>query len=220
MPNLSLPLIDAVCWSVFAGVFLWDAVRRVRGHAPAPQQWVWALATLTILVAQRMRVALPEGLELHYLGAAWLALLVGFPRALLSMAAIVTVQCAWHDAPASSWGLRVLIDGVLPIWAMWTIVTGCRRWLPRNPFVFIFGCGLLGFALVHALQLTTTALVLNALGATRASVVWSEYLPYALLLGWGEAVLEGMLTTVMVVYLPGSVRLFDEAYYLARRPLA
>jgi uncharacterized membrane protein len=42
-------------------------------------------------------------------------------------------------------------------------------------------------------------------------------LPYALLLASGEAWLEGMLTTLLVVFAPGSVRLFDEHHYLRRR---
>ena len=41
-----------------------------------------------------------------------------------------------------------------------------------------------------------------------------DFVPYALLLASGEAWLEGMLITLLVVYLPGSVRLFDEGFYL------
>ena len=47
--------------------------------------------------------------------------------------------------------------------------------------------------------------------------VVDNLLPYALLLASGEAWLEGMLVTLLVVYLPGSVRLFNEGFYLARR---
>lgn len=213
-----IPWIDALVFAAFAAVFVADAQRRARWRAPPLEQWVWGLATLLVLAGQAMTVTLPDGLQLHYLGAAWLAVLVGFPRALLSMTAIVTVQMILQGAPPSAWGLRVLLSGVLPIWAMWAVVQACRRWLPRNLFVFLFGCGMFGIGAVHALQLGFTVLALNALGGTRSGVLWGEFLPYALLLAWGEAWLEGMLTTLLVVYVQGSVRLFDEHFYLGRVP--
>ena len=216
MLQQSLPLIDALLFTLFAAVFVIDALQRVRWAGSPRDQWVWAGATLLALVGARMSVTLPEGLQMHYLGAAWLVVLLGFPRAMLSMVAVITLQMMLQQAPPSAWGLRVLLSGVLPIWAMWAVARGCRRWLPRNLFVFLFGCGMLGLMAVHALQIGMTALVLNALGGVRPAVLWGEYLPYALLLAWGEAWLEGMLTTLLVVYVPGSVRLFDEHFYLAR----
>ena len=39
-------------------------------------------------------------------------------------------------------------------------------------------------------------------------------LPYGLLLVFGEAWLEGIVVTLLVVFAPGTVRLYDEQHYL------
>lgn len=194
-----------------------DAVWRARWSAPHREHGIWAIATGMILAGHFTAVTLPSGEQLHYLGAAWLAVVLGYPRAIVSMTVIITTHLLWHDAPLSSWGLRVAVLGVLPVWTMWAIVEGCKRWLPRNLFVFLLGVGLIGIAAVNMLETGLIAVVLTALGAKRPDVVWQEFLPYGLLLSWGEAWLEAMLVTLMVVYVPGSVRLFDEHFYLARR---
>ncbi len=92
--------------------------------------------------------------------------------------------------------------------------------------MFLLGVGFLGLFAAYALPLLAAA----GLGAwalagasgpplrTQALTdYWAMLLPYALLLASGEAWLEGMLTTLLVVFAPGSVRLFDERHYLRRR---
>ena len=159
-----------------------EAARRARWDAPARERWIWAVASLAVLAGHRASFALPQGGELHYLGAAWLTLLVGYPRAVLSMAAIIVAQMAWQDAAPTTWGLRVLVDAILPVWAMWAVVNACRRWLPRNPFVFLLGCGLLGIAAVNMLQFVTGIATMAMLGPQTSHVLWDEFLPYGLLL--------------------------------------
>jgi len=193
-------------------LLLVEAARRARWEAPVREHLHWAFATAAAVLAHRMSVSLATGLELHYSGAAFLALLLGYPRALLSMAAVLAL-----DGEPGTWGLRLLLAGALPIWAMWLIVTASRRWLPGNLFVFLLGCGLFGLFAAYAVQLAGSTLALVALAPSVPRDLVEDFLPYSLLLAAGEAWLEGMLTTVLVVYLPGSVRLFDEAFYLRRR---
>lgn len=50
-----------------------------------------------------------------------------------------------------------------------------------------------------------------------ASVVIDAYLPYFIALGFGEAVVSGMLTTLLVVYRPTWVTTFDDERYLHGR---
>lgn len=201
-------------WSlgILGLLLLVEAARRARWEAPVREHLLWALATAAAVLAHRMSVSLPSGLELHYSGAAFLALLLGYPRALLSMALVLAL-----DGEAGTWGLRLLLAGALPIWAMWFIVTASRRWLPGNLFVFLLGCGLFGLFAAYAVQIAGSAVALVALAPTVPRELVEDFLPYSLLLAAGEAWLEGMLITVLVVYLPGSVRLFDEAFYLRRR---
>ena len=219
----TLPTHLALLSSALSLLMCLEAARRARWNAPLPEHLHWALATAFVLLGHRMRIDLEYGVSLHYLGSAFLALLLGYPRALLSIALIQLTQCLWPEAGAidasrlSHWGIRTLLAGVLPIWTMWLIVGASLRWLPRNPFVFLLGCGLFGLFVSYALQLSASLMFWHWFGEAVPETVSENLLPYAMLLASGEAWLEGMLITLLVVYLPGSVRLFDEAFYLARR---
>lgn len=208
-------LSPASSWALalVASLLVLEAARRARWDAPVREHLLWAIATASIALAQRMSFTLPSGLELHYSGAAFLSLLLGYPRALVSMGAILALS-----GDPGTWGLRLLLAGALPIWVMWAIVTATRRWLPGNLFVFLLGCGVFGIFAAHAVRIAASALALLALSDPVPRDLLDDFLPYALLLAAGETWLEGMLTTLLVVYVPGSVRLFDEAHYLRRRP--
>lgn len=216
-----LPPLVAMALALAAAALCVEAGRRARWQAGAGEHLRWALATAFVLLGQRMVVPLDSGLTLHYLGAAFLALLLGYPRAMLSMAmvhaaGVLPVAAGALDA-AAGWAVRMLLGGALPIWTMWLVVSACRRWLPRNPFVFLLGCGLLGMFVAYAVELLASAAVFALLAPELPRGFADDVLPYALLLAVGESWIEGMLTTLLVVYAPGSVRLFDEGYYLGRR---
>ena len=51
-------------------------------------------------------------------------------------------------------------------------------------------------------------------GAYSAEFLWSEYLPFFLLLGFSEAWISGAVITLMVVYRPDWVAAFDDRRYL------
>lgn len=214
----------ALLFSTLAALaFCFEAARRARWDAPVSEHLRWALATAFVLLAHRMSFTLATGLSLHFLGAAFLALLLGYPRALLSMALVLAAGALLPgpDAPVAvqrleQWGLRTLLGAVLPVWTMWLVVSASKRWLPRNPFVFLLGCGLFGLFFAHAMQLVATIAVFLLLVPDVPRGFFEDFVPYALLLAGGEAWLEGMLTTLLVVYVPGAVRLFDEGFYLRR----
>ena len=219
----SLSPFAAALLALIAAGFCVEAARRARWSAPVGDHLRWALATVFALLGQRMAVQLDSGLTLHFLAAAFLALLLGYPRALLSMALVLAVDLVLPSpgepadfAALAGWGPRTLLGAVLPIWTMWLVVWACRRWLPRNPFVFLLGCGLFGLFVSYVAQLVATAAVYAALTPELPRGFTEDFFPYALLLATGEAWLEGMLTTLLVVYVPGSVRLFDEGFYLGR----
>ncbi len=204
-----------------------DAGRRAQWAEPDAQQGMWALATVALLLARQATVTMPGGVTLQYAGAAWLALLLGYPRAVLSVAVAMTIEASTGGRSAAALGLGIVLFAVAPAWLMWALARTCRRRLPPNPFVFLIGVGFLGLFIAHALPLLAAGLIdALALGTQAVADTASAHalgqqlrlaLPYALLLSAGEAWIEGMLTTLLVVFAPERVRLFDEAYYLAVR---
>ncbi len=226
MPVEGLPALVGGLAIALALLVLVDAGRRADWSTPLGEHVMWALATAAVFLARQMTVAMPGGLSLQYIGSAWLALLLGYPRAVLSMALIVLAQALRFDLPVAAQALPLLVLGVAPAWLIGSITRGLRRWLPPNLFVFLLGAGFLGLFVAYALPLLAAAAFgAWALAGTpgpplRAQALadyWAMMLPYGLLLASGEAWLEGMLTTLLVVFAPGSVRLFDEHHYLGRR---
>jgi uncharacterized membrane protein len=227
LQQTSLPAVILWLGAAVAIAALIDAGRRAQWTEPDAQQGMWALATVALLLARQATVTMPGGVTLQYAGAAWLALLLGYPRAVLSVAAAMAIEASTGGRSAAGLGLGIVLFAVAPAWLMWALARACRRRLPPNPFVFLIGVGFLGLFIAYALPLLAAGLIdALALGTQAAADTASAHalgqqlrlaLPYALLLSAGEAWIEGMLTTLLVVYAPERVRLFDEAYYLAGR---
>lgn len=220
MSAIKLPFGWHLLIAVLIAPLLVDAMRRAGWRVDGHQSpWVWGLATLAVLIAHRMAIETQTGFTLHYLGGAALTLVAGYPRALLSMTLVVTVDAilGHGNLPLV---LAVAIGAVLPVWLTFSLYAGSRRWLPSNPFVFLLGSGFIGLFVVYAVQSWLTVLAWRFLLPV-VPVDDQGLLAYAMLLSWGETLLEGMIITVMVVYLPGSIRLFDDQHYLhnaGRRP--
>ena len=92
-----------------------------------------------------------------------------------------------------------------------------HRWLPPNFFIYIFVVSFFGSAVAMiAGGFVASAAILLADGQRAISIV-NEHLPYLILLAFGEAMLTGMLTTLLVVYRPAWVKTFDDTRYLRGR---
>lgn len=222
----SLPIWLAGPAAALAALAVFDAARRASRPGLRREMATWALATALFLLARQLSVTMPGGFSLHYLGTAWLTLLLGYPRAVVSATAVLLLDAFGRGGPWTGLGAEILLFAVAPAWLMWALALGCRRHLPSNLFVFLIGVGFLGLFVAYALPLLaaaalgTLAIALDTgvdahAGDAHALLPYLRLaVPYSLLLAAGEAWLEGMLTTLLVVYAPGSVRLFDEAHYL------
>lgn len=221
MFSFALPVIPALALNLVVALLVLEALRRVRWSGPTFGHLVWALASAGVALGHAMTVPLGPELKMHYLGAAFLAVLVGYPRALVTMAAIFALEAfdplALGHASAGDpmlWGLRTFLMAVLPICTMWFVVRAVRRYLPANLFVFLLGAGFFGLVLACTMQLLTAALVFSAMAPEVPAGFWSNFVPYSLLLAYGECWLEGFLVSVLAVYAPQAVALFDERHYL------
>lgn len=193
--------------------FVFDALRRSGlEKASVDEVLIWVGLTTLIFGILLLSRQMPEGISLKYSGAAFLALTVGYCRALMSMTLLLLITQPWADM-----GLILLIDALLPTWLMLVIVNLTRRFLPANPFVFMLGCGFFGLFIVYAVQ-QSAGVFFTALSGDQPAVdlLFSEHTGLRLLLAGGEATLEGMIITILVVYFPRAVMLFDDDYYLSR----
>jgi uncharacterized membrane protein len=182
----------------------WGVLRAPALRAP----WAAMLAILPVLWgAQAM---LPASFPVALSGACLLVLMFGWPLAIVTLLA-VAAPGAWLGGA----GLARAVDlaawsGAVPATLALVIGMATRRFLPRNPFVYILARGFLGTALATAL--TAAARVWWAHGAIGGSEL--PLLTAAWLIAWGEAFLTGALTAIFVAFRPQWLLTYSDARYL------
>ncbi len=183
-------------------------VQDVRAQWPA-----LLIATLALLVLWHIRATVLNGLSLHLLGAMLCTLVFGPRLALLPLTTVLAVAEMTSGASWQTFGLNASVLVMWPVGLSVLIASLVRR-LPANIFVFIFAGGFFGGAVVVVL----TGWLLTLLLWLTQSLPWGpmleDYAMYWMLVGFSEAWLTGMLLTVMVVYKPDSVCLFDPVRYI------
>lgn len=190
--------------------------RRVARDGP--QRWFWHGAIAALIGLWALKATLVGGFSFHLLGAAFLALTLGWPLALLGGLIVVLVSGIVSDAHWANLPLVWLTLVVLPVLTSHAVLRLTQRYLPPNFFVFVFLVGFFGtwLSVIIAVGLATLVWVLAADGVTVSALL--TYLPITIQLGFGEASLTGMLVTIGAVYRPQWVASFDDARYLRSRP--
>jgi uncharacterized membrane protein len=105
----------------------------------------------------------------------------------------------------------------LPVAVTWATLRFAERRLPPNFFVYVFVVAFFGAALSLVAAGLAGALVLTLGGGRAAGVVFGDYVPYLAYLAFGEASLNGMAMTLLIVYRPRWVATFDDARYIDGR---
>ncbi len=174
----------------------------------------WLGASLAVALAWILSAKALPGLPLHLLATPLVALMFGRELALAAAVPAVLAAWLWRGSEASGLAATWLLAAWLPV----TVADGLRRFadarLPRNPFTFIFLAGFFAPGLAFAATALAATLAHGAAGTLPWHRATGEFLPYALLLSWGEAFLTGLLTAIFVVYEPRWMATFDDARYL------
>jgi uncharacterized membrane protein len=175
----------------------------------------FAACAVALMVLWTLRAQVSDGPGLHILGVTTVTLLLGPALALMAtlIAQIVTGLTAEPGtAPAASW----LVGSVLPVLVTEAVRRGVWRWLPPDPFVFIFGCAFLGAAISACAAHLGIALLLGA-----PATLWPGAVPswpgFVLLIAFPEAFINGCVVTLLVVYWPEHLRGYAAGYEPRRR---
>lgn len=209
-----LPAGLSLACTVVAGLLLLTALpglRALRGHPERVHLLLGSAVALAVLWSIHARV--DPGLALHVLGTPAVVLLLGWrlgmiAAALAAAALFVTGATDLASAPAG-W----LLAAALPGSVAFTIAWLARFHLPRNPFVFIFVCAFFGSGAAVAATWLGGAAMLAASGQPSPSGPGSSLLAFLPLVLFPEAFINGAVTSMLIVYRPGWVRLYDERFY-------
>jgi uncharacterized membrane protein len=205
-------------FALMSPVLFWAAFtapwRRFDASEPA-HVWYGTIFGLTLLWSIKASIAF--GFTFHLLGVSLFTLLAGPQLALIGTALVVAIVTALRDGWWANYALNTLAIGALPVVLTTGALRATERWLPPNLFIYIFVVAFFGPGLaMFVTGLSASAAVVFG-GAQSATVIFDQYLPYLIHLGFGEATVTGMLITLLVVYRPAWVTTFDDARYLRGR---
>ncbi len=210
----------ALSWStlVAALICLLVAIRYApwRRLAARDLQHVYLGAMVVVLLLWSMRAGLSIGLAIHLLGMTALTLMWGWALALVAAAGVCLglLLAGIEDLPLI--GLEYLCAGMVPVLVSWLVFRQTERRLPNHLFVYLFVTVFAGAALATVAGSLLRAALLGLTGVHDQARLIQEYLALLPLFALPEALLNGFIMTLLVVYRPHWVLTFDDRRYLGR----
>ncbi len=205
--------------SIAGGVALAFAVLRAPWTAwlaDGERQWVWFSSMALLLVVWAMKAGLTPGLSVRFLLVTALTLMHGWHLAVVAGALVLAVLSWLGLAEWSLYGTNLLCMAVVPaLFTAWFHEQVHAR-LPHNYFVYFFITTFLGAALAFNLAGLLRVGLIAASGTLAATHAGPEYFAILPLMSFGEAVVNGMIIGMAVVYCPRWVMSFDDRLYLAK----
>ncbi|MEZ5537288.1 MAG: energy-coupling factor ABC transporter permease [Thiolinea sp.] len=185
-----------------------------------------------------LRAGIGDGLNLHLLGMVMLTLMFGWRLALIAATIIVSISFVSQTLELfpgvmtpitavnretdiihslSAIPLNTLFMAGIPILLTHYMLVWTEKKLPANFFIYIFINAFLTGALSILAVISCGTLLMLVSGAYDWSYLQANYLPFIPLLMFPEALMNGMLMTVFVIYTPDWVRSFHDRHYLRKR---
>jgi uncharacterized membrane protein len=201
-------------WLLAAFGYLWvmRGVRCQTMNSAVP--WLPLLiASVALIVLWHIRAGTLPGLSLHLLGAMLCTLVFGPVLAVVPLTlALVSVTLT----TPTDWTLFGLNACLLIFWPILIskLLAHLVSKLPSNIFVFIFVGGFFSSAGVVLLTGWLITAILWLMQIYPWGGMLEDFASYWLLVAFSEAWLTGMLLTVMVVYRPELVAMFDATRYI------
>jgi uncharacterized membrane protein len=174
------------------------------------RQHLFFASLLGLVLLWRLEAGVAPGLGFHFLAVTTLVLMFGWSLAVIG-ASLVEIAVIWGvEGGVEALALNVLLIVLLPATISALVYRLVMRYLPHDPFVYMFVCGFFGGVLAAAATMFLRVGIL-AFGETYSYArMAAEYLPFLPLYAFPEGVINGMIITVMVVLRPEWLRTFHE----------
>ncbi|MEW8029294.1 MAG: energy-coupling factor ABC transporter permease [Candidatus Thiodiazotropha sp.] len=178
------------------------------------QLHVFLGAIVALIVLWHIRAHLQPGISFHLLGVTVITLMFGWSMAII-MASIALLAVSLNAGTGwQGFVVSYLTVALVPITLSQISLILVRSWLPRQFFVYVLGNGfftawLVGYASGYlAMQL----LVLS--GAYTMAELEVTVMPFFPLMFFPEALVNGWVITLMVVFCPTWVYSFSDEQYI------
>jgi len=181
-------------WRMLDGPLLTPALA-----ASALLPWLW-------LLPQKM----PAGLQVQLSGACLLVLMLGWPLAVLVLAAVAMLVWLIGDLAAATVLSQWVWIGLMPATLGLGVGVVLRRCLPAHLFIYTLGRAFLGTAVAVFLS----GVLMEAFHHLTGGVALEQALVARWLMAWGDAFLTGMFTAIFVAFVPQWLATWSDDRYL------
>ncbi|MFA6971496.1 MAG: energy-coupling factor ABC transporter permease [Gallionella sp.] len=162
----------------------------------------------------QLSAGIRPGFNFHLIGATLFLLMFGWPIALICLSAVMLGSWIYAGMDLMTLGLNGCLMLAVPMLFSEALLRFCRRYLPKNFFVFVLVNGFACAALATILMIAATSLVLLALSHYTWPEIQYHYLIPAPILVFAEAFATGAVITAFTVSHPEAVMNFSEKEYL------
>jgi uncharacterized membrane protein len=171
-------------------------------------------ACVALMVLWIIRVNVRSDLHLHLLGVTTFTLMFGWPLAVVAVSLVAFGVSFSGVGGIETFALNVLLTGVIPIVLTTVLLSVTQRRLPHNFFIYVYLNAFLAAGLSILSAMLAGAIILVAGDARSFGWLADQYLPYLPMMFFSEAVLNGMVMTMLVALRPAWVYSFDDKLYI------
>jgi len=174
----------------------------------------WLASILCLMMLWLLRTEVTAGLEFHLLGVTALTLMFGWSLGLIgaSLALLGVTLGGWGDWV--SFPFSLITVALAPVSISYLFLLLVRQFLPRHFFVFIFINAFVAGGLTGMLCGYLSAALLAASGLTSYAALQDTVMPFFPIMFFPEAMLNGWIITLLVVFKPEWVYSFRDEEYL------
>lgn len=171
-------------------------------------------AASAVFVLWIFRTGIYDGLNVHFLWASALTLLLGFRWAIVTgTLALLGVTLAGMEQWALL-GINGLLGVALPVGLTYLVYSVSFHKIPRHLFVYIFVCAFFPGALTIAVKMLTLGGYYALDDIHTWTIAMDNFVILIPLMLFPEGLLNGMTITLLVIYKPEWVYTFHDKFYI------
>ncbi|MBK8509671.1 MAG: energy-coupling factor ABC transporter permease [Candidatus Competibacter sp.] len=217
--NLTESLLpaDLLYLAYFAWVLvLVQAVRKAPWRsflARSTLQHVFLGASAALFLMWIFEAGIRPALGFHFLGVTVYTLMFGWAMGVIGVS-LVAAGVALTSGEGSALAINALLLGILPVSISYGIYCLVYRYLPRHLFIYIFLCAFFNAMVAAGTAILVLVTLLVFAESYTFARISTEYLPFVPLYLLPEGMLNGMVTTVLIVLKPDWLKTYDDDIYL------
>lgn len=181
--------------------------------ADRPRQLALVNATALLSVFWFFRLTPPQAPDLHFLLVTALTLTLGFRLALISASVVLLALLVFGQIDWSLVGIYGLTTVMVPVTLSYSVYAWLFHRLTRHFLVYVFLCAFLPAALVLSISMGLMGGYMIVDGLYEFQAINDNYWLVIVLLAFPEALLNGAIMTMLVVFKPNWVHTFHDKFY-------